>query len=118
MSDEGSAKLPRYEIQEAGDRRVNGHLMNYAILKRKSNGVLEDFMPNVGSFENAKFIVKTLKYRDEENRRASEEREREFQESLTKRHVFMRASTRVELCYCGKPTSDPIHISDTDKDQI
>ena len=118
MSDEELAKLSRYEIQEIGDRRVNGHLSNHSILKRKPNGVLEEFMPNVGSLENAKFIVTSLKRRDDENRRASEDREREFQESLTKPHVFMRASTRVELCYCGKPTGDPIHISETDEDQI
>ena len=118
MSDEEVAKLSRYEIQEVGERRINGHLMNHAILKRKSNGILEEFMPNVGSLENAKFIVKALKYRDDENRQAAEDREREFQESLLKPHAFMRASTRVELCYCGKPTGDPIHISDTDDDQI
>ena len=75
-------------------------------------------MPNVGSLENARFIVKALKYRDDENRQAAETREREFQESLLKPHSFMRASTRVELCYCGKPTGDPIHIADTDFDQI
>lgn len=116
MTDEEVAKLSRYEIQEVGDRRLNGHLVAHAVLRRKANGVLEEFMPNVGSYENAKFIVKALKARDDENRKASEQRDREFQEGLKKPHVFLLA--RGALCYCGKPTGDPIHIADTDDDQI
>lgn len=118
MSEEESNKLPRYEIQEVGDRRLNDRVMNHAILKRKTNGVLEDFMPNVGSFQNAKFIVEALKYRDDENRRAAEARDRDFQESLSKPHAFMQASSRLALCYCSRPSEDPIHIKDTDEDQI
>ena len=73
MTDEEVAKLSRYEIQEVGDRRLNGHLVAHAVLRRKASGVLEEFMPNVGSYENAKFIVKALKARDDENRKASEQ---------------------------------------------
>lgn len=112
MSEEEVAKLARYEIQEVGDRRQNGHLINHAILRRKANGVFEEFMPNVGSLDNAKFVVKALKTRDDENRRASEERDRQFQESLKLPHVFLLA--RGSLCYCGQPSGDPIHIEDPD----
>lgn len=109
MSEDSS--LSRYEIVTVDDR-------NHAILRRKTKDVLEAFMPNVGGIDNARFIVKALKARDDETRRASEERERAFQEGLTKPHVFTRATPRVELCYCGKPTGDPIHISEEDEDQI
>lgn len=114
MSEE--ANPSRYEIVAIDER-------NHAILRRKTAGygvkdVLESFMPNVGGIDNARFIVKALKARDDETRHAAEERERAFQEGLTKPHVFTRATPRVELCYCGKPTGDPIHISEEDENQI
>lgn len=104
MSDEA-----RYEVLELPGE---GHRRNHAILKRKSNGTLETIMPNVGVADNAIFIVKQLVERDDRNRRASEEREREFQEGLKHPHRFLLANSRVELCYCGKPSKDPIHIEE------
>lgn len=117
MSDEIDPKPSRYEILQIDDK-------NHSILRRKTNGsflgsrrALEVMMPNVGSMDQARFIVDNLIRRDEESRKAAEQRDREFQESLEKPHVFTQASPRVELCYCGKPTGDPIHIPDPEEEK-
>lgn len=104
-------ELPRYEILSVDGRT------QCAILRRKPNGMLEEYMPNVGSAENANFILQSLKSRDESRKVAAANREHDFQESLKKPHQFMQASTRAAICYCGKPTGDPIHIPDPEEEK-